>query len=164
VAQPGTQPKALVAPDPLDVAFSRAADSARRLIDKRLADARAHAQLGRKAEAYARLDELTENLCRHLNESRTGFCRSALGYEHAKTEHIARVTPILGRDQHADLRATVAEAKAGLRGLLIGAVPEPYRVTHWEKTHGAAISRQISGALSNSQMAITTGLQTVLNQ
>jgi hypothetical protein len=147
----------------LDTSFAAAAGRAKYLIERRLADARAHSQIGEKAEAIARLDELTGTLSAHLHDRRTAFVRAALGQTHAGAEHAARVTPILGRDQHADLWNTVKAAKAALRSEhLSGSDPE--RLRHWEQTHAAAIGRNVNVALSNAQTALNAAAEVILNQ
>jgi len=150
--------------DSLDASYAASAGRARRLIERRLADARAHARIGGQADALARLDELAAGLRAHLADSRTGFYRAAAGGPgHPRAEHVAREAKILGRDQHADLFDVIKEAKAGLRSLMVfGGDADQLR--HWEGTHAAAITRQIEGSLSNSQMALTSALQAILEQ
>jgi hypothetical protein len=155
-------------PEALDVAFKASAGTARRLIDRRLADARAHAQLGRTAAAIERLDELGAALGAHLRDARQGFHAAALDgsglVPDRASVHVARNAKILGRDQALDLVTAIKDAKAGLRGLLIGGAPEPHRLVHWEAAHGSKIEQQITGSLSNSQMAIHHAMMAVLSQ
>ena len=147
----------------LDTSYAAAAGRARYLIERRLADARAHAAAGSPADAIARLDELAESLRVHLNDRRAAFWREAVGQAHAGSEHVARVTPILGRDQHADLHSTIQSAKAALRSEHISG-SDPDRLRHWEQTHAAAIGRQINVSLSNAQAALHAAAEVVLNQ
>lgn len=147
----------------IDTSFAAAAGRARYLIGRRLAAARAHSQIGEKAEAIGSLDDLTEALCSHLNDRRTAFVRAALGQTHAATEHVARFTPILGRDQYADLRNTIQSTKSALRSEHISG-SDAGRLRHWEQTHAAAIGRQITMSLSNAQAALHAASEVVLNQ
>jgi hypothetical protein len=143
------------------------------LIWDRLADARAHAQVGRVHDAGRRLGELQLGLVdgssrngSMLGNARAAFYRNAFREEphdlaihqvirpDAAGELVARSAPILGRDQHADLRAAIAAAGESLRRLA-ASMPAAEQFSAWEARERDRLTAQTRMALSNAQIALS---------
>ena len=104
-------------------------DRAAGMIDRRLADARAHAAAGKLDVGHRRLAELTGSLVQHVSDARAAFYRQAfrqhqaaldpdvhqlgLGPTH-EGERAARTVAILGRNYFADITDLVEDARASL--------------------------------------------------
>ena len=128
--------KSPTAPNPELLAALRPwLDRAEGLVERRLADARAHAAAGSLPTATRRLRELSGSLVNHIGDARGHFYRSAFGQHTragldpdvhqlglaptAEGEAAARKAAVLGRSYVLDVVGLVADAEAGLQSAVL---------------------------------------------
>jgi hypothetical protein len=152
------------------------------LIWDRMADARAHAQVGRITEAGQRLDELRLGLLDDqsrtgslLSNARAAFYRAAFREEpHDPDIHqvvrpdpsgelAARFSPIAGRNQYQDLRAAITAAADGLHRLAAAAGPERRQelLEDWERRERDRLIGQTRRTLSDAQVALSEAVSRI---
>jgi hypothetical protein len=148
------------------------------LIERRLADARAHSEAGWPELARERLDELQGGLLSAaesagglIRDARASFFRQAISHHERvmdpaaidpdfpmsvfpEGEHAVRTVAVGGRHEWNQLGALLAEARASLP--LRGLSADLSGVAHagWENRHREAIQGWTRAVLSDSQMVI----------
>jgi len=140
---------------------------ARDLIEGRLADARVHAERGSLSAAHGRIDELADGLAELLGNARASFywdafrdIRPKLDPEMHRTdlapdpdgERVARLAPVLGRDQAMDLAVKAEHAHKDLDTSAQGRMSRDLEV--WEVQHRVALRGFAALALNDSKVAI----------
>jgi hypothetical protein len=176
-------PAELVRDDALRPWVARAA----RLINDRLADARAHAEAGRPFEANERIAELRRQLVDDqagdgslLSNARAAFYRQGFHAEpfnpaiHRQIgpdpagELAARFALVGGRNQYLDARILLEDIVGSLRGLgdartIVGDTKPPeYWRAQFDGWHGrktAALVSHIHAALSDAQMSLYSAVE-----
>lgn len=157
---------------------------ARGMVDRRFADARAHAAGGRLEDAQSRLDELTRSLSGHISDARATFYRDAFKWHrshldpeihlmdelpYADGEAVARLVKIGGRDAYADLGHLVDKAKHALA--VAHAAADDHRVqpdlrdtilSAWEVTNRDGVHHFARSTLSDSAVAIHQAVGRIL--
>jgi hypothetical protein len=177
--------------NPLDDALRQWTGRAAVLISDRLADARAHAEAGRWADAEHRLDELRKRLLDDqsgagslLSNARAAFYRSAFHLEpfdpaiHADGIHpepagelAARFASIGGVNQYIEARQVLERARESLKHLAAlrqGNLPTEGSAQFWSaqfdgwlRRHRDAITSHISGALSDAQISLSEAVSQI---
>ena len=166
-----------IAPHPELLAALRPwVDRANGMIERRLADARLHAETGSLPTANARLSELAGSLSRHIGDARGHFYRSAftqhrrIGLDpnvHDLTaaptpegEAAARDAEILGRNHFLDVLDLVSDAEAGLQSATLAGGGD--HLGNWVHEHRDRLANRVRGELSNSQIAIFEAVGQIL--
>jgi hypothetical protein len=146
---------------------------ARKLVERRLRDARVHGQHADWRDAEDRLDELSPELTAHtLAPAREQFYRDAFelhhrhlpidsagqqlsptddGVRHARTARIPVGAKLI--DQHAEMRDVVTRAKRDLR-TYGGVYATKAGFDAWEKRQNGHVGNTVAGHLSDAQIAI----------
>lgn len=151
-------------------------DRAEGLVERRIADARAHATAGALPTAELRLRELTGSLNRHVADARAHFYRSAF-QQHtragldadvhqvglgptAEGEAVARRAEIMGRNYTIDLVDIVGDAQAGLQSAALAGGDDYLEA--WAGENRDRLVGRVRSELSTSQIAIYQAVGDIL--
>jgi hypothetical protein len=166
-----------------DAEAQRWISPARKTVERRLADARVHAQAGAWRDADDRLDELAHELTeRTLAPAREQFYHDAFrlhryhlpidsrGRQLAPTADGAREArttriPVGGKlvDQHAEMRDRVERARRHLRTYAGGGETKA-GLEAWLARHTPSVGNAIAGHISDAQIAIHEGVGALMVQ
>ena len=151
-------------------------DRAEGLVERRIADARAHAAAGALPTATRRLRELTSSLVNHVGDARAHFYRSAF-QQHARGgldpdvhqvglgptaegEAAARKATIMQRSIVFDLVDAMSDAEAGLQSAALAGGGD--YLDAWAGENRDRLVGRVRGELSDSQIAIFEAVGQIL--
>jgi hypothetical protein len=151
-------------------------DRAAALVDRRFADARAHASAGRTDAAKLRVQELAYGLIRHVADARRTFYHTAFSAHRGagldpsvhqldlgptvEGENAAAGVPILDRRYDRDFLDLAADASAALESAVLA--DEPEFVDLWQAEHSGRFNARAAAELSTAQIAIHHAVGAIL--